>query len=67
MNLHEMVECDNTPDGPTLTWVYSSALHRPQTIEAWRTARSNRSGGCSRAPPDPMSGAHRKNQYWPIP
>jgi len=29
-----MVECDNTPEGPTVTWVYSSALHRPQTIEA---------------------------------
>jgi hypothetical protein len=29
-----MVEGDNTPEGPTVTWVYSSALHRPQTIEA---------------------------------
>jgi long-subunit acyl-CoA synthetase (AMP-forming) len=29
-----MVECDNTPEGPTVSWVYSSALHRPQTIEA---------------------------------
>jgi hypothetical protein len=29
-----MVECDNTPEGPKVTWVYSSALHRPETIEA---------------------------------
>jgi hypothetical protein len=27
-----MVECDDTPEGPVVTWVYSSALHREQTM-----------------------------------
>jgi hypothetical protein len=29
-----MIECDNTPEGPTVAWIYSSALHREQTMEA---------------------------------
>ncbi|OJT21385.1 hypothetical protein BO221_26550 [Archangium sp. Cb G35] len=29
-----MVECDDTPQGPVVTWVYSSALHRDQTMRA---------------------------------